>query len=304
MKILVSTLGMTVALVVAAGFAVGTARAEKRAAADAAPAASTLEAPGPVRVATLLPFVEDALRRQDPTRVQVVATVRRQMTVPPAADVADLGSPHEPSLERLAEAKPTLVVGDRALHGRFAARIEASGATVLLIDSMSVDGTLAGLVEIAQGTGVGDAMGREIQTARAALGGSAAARRTLIVFGTPESFTLMTDRTWVGDLAARIGLRNLATEVGGPERHPGFVEVNDEKLAGLDPELVLLVSHGAPDQVQAKFAARFQERGIWQKGARPARIHVLSPGLFSANPGLQLGAAAGELRKLAAEPVI
>ena len=63
------------------------------------------------------------------------------------------------------------------------------------------------------------------------------------------------------------------------------------------------MSHGAPDHVQAKFAERFQERGIWQNGARPARIHVLSPGLFAANPGLQLGAAAGELRKLAAEPV-
>jgi len=303
MKTLVSKVGMTLALVAVAGFAVGTARVERRAAADAVPAAPGMAATGPVRVATLLPFVEDALRRQDPTRVQVVATVRRQMTLPPADDVADLGSPHEPSLERLAEAKPTLVVGDRALHARFAARIEATGVAVLLIDSMSVDGTLAGLVEVAKRTGIGAAMGREVEAARAALGGSAAARRTLIVFGTPESFTLMTDRTWVGDLAARVGLRNLATEVGGPERHPGFVEVNDEKLAGLDPELVLLVSHGAPDHVQAKFAERFQERGIWQNGARPARIHVLSPGLFAANPGLQLGAAAGELRKLAAEPV-
>lgn len=257
---------------------------------------------GPVRVATLLPFVEDALRAQDPTRVQVVATVRRQMTQAPSDDVADLGSPHDPSFERLAAAKPTLVVGDRALHGRFAPRFKESGLEVLLIDSMSVEGTLTGLVEVAKRCGVDAAMTREVDAARQALTGTAPARRTLLVFGTPESFTLMTAKTWVGDLAARIGLKNLATEVGGPERHPGFVEVSDEVLAGLHPELVLLVSHGAPAQVRERFAERFQERGIWQKGTSPARIHVLSPALFASNPGLQLGAAAGELRKLATDP--
>lgn len=287
-KHLVGKLGCTLALV--AALAVGVAQAEQAAA-------------GPVRVATLLPFVEDALRQQDAARVVVVAAVRRQMTQAPADDVADLGSPHDPSMERLAAAKPGLIVGDRALHGRFAARLEATGATVLLIDSMSVDGTLAGLVEVGAKAGVADAMERRVAAARAALGGSGPARRTLLVFGTPESFTLMTGKTWVGDLAAGVGLRNLASEVAGPERHPGFVQVNDEVLAGLDPELVLLVSHGAPDQVKARFIERFQERGIWRKGTvNAARIHVLSPALFSSNPGLRLGAAAGELRKLAADP--
>jgi iron complex transport system substrate-binding protein len=281
-----------VALVIAA--VANAAQAE-----DAAkPAAST----GPVRVATLLPFVEDALRAQDPARVKVVATVRRQMTQAPADDVADLGSPHDPSFERLAAAKPTLVVGDRALHGRFAPRFQESGLAILLIDSMSVEGTLSGLVEVAKRCGVDAAMTREVDAARQALTGTAPARRTLLVFGTPESFTLMTAKTWVGDLAARVGLKNLATEVGGPERHPGFVEVSDEVLAGMNPELVLLVSHGAPAQVRERFAERFQERGIWQKGTSPARIHVLSPALFASNPGLQLGAAAGELRKLATDP--
>ncbi len=257
-----------------------------------------------VRVATLLPFVEDALRRQDSARVRVVAAVRRTMTQAPAADVADLGSPHDPSLERLAEARPDLVVGDRALHARFAGRLAETRLEVLLIDSMSVDGTLAGLAEVAKRTGVEAAMAREVTAARAALAATAPPRRTLLVFGTPESFTLMTAKTWVGDLAARVGLRNLVSEIGGPERHPGFVEVNDEALAGLDPELVLLVSHGAPEQVRERFAERFSTRGVWQKGTQPARIHVLPPALFASNPGLGLGEAAGELRRLAADPAL
>ncbi len=290
MRHLGRTLGIGATLV--AVMAVGGAGAEEKAAGA-----------GPARVATLLPFVEDALREQDPSRVVVVAAVRRQMSQAPAADVADLGSPHDPSMERLAAAHPTLVVGDRALHARFAPRLEATGVVVLLIDSMSVDGTLGGLVEVAKRVGVEAAMGRRVAAVRHALGGGAPPRRTLLVFGTPESFTLMTAKTWVGDLAARVGLENLASTVGGPERHPGFVEVSDEALAGMNPELVLLVSHGAPEQVRQRFADRFQERGIWQKGTEnAARVHVLPPALFSSNPGLQLGAAAGELRKLAADP--
>ena len=147
---------------------------------------------------------------------------------------------------------------------------------MLLIDSMSVDGTLAGLARGRQARRGRRRDGARGGGGRAALGGTAPARRTLLVFGTPESFTLMTAKTWVGDLAARVGLRNLASEVGGPERHPGFVEVNDEVLAGLDPELVLLVSHGAPEQVRDRFAralpgARHLAEGR-EPGAHPRAV--------------------------------
>lgn len=289
--------GMQLAIVV--GLLTALAWVERTGAEETARAAG---GEGPVRVATLLPFVEDALRGQDPARVQVVATVRRQMTEPPPADVVDLGSPHDPSLERLLTAKPTLVVGERALHGRFVPRVRDAGLEMLLVDATSVEGTLDGLLAIGRRVGIDAAMGRDVDAARRALAAPAPPRRTLLVFGTPESFTLMTAQTWVGDLAARVGLVNLASEVRGPERHPGFVEVSDEVLAGMDPELVLLVSHGAPAEVRERFAERFSARGIWRQGPSAARIHVLPPPLFAANPGLGLGAAAAELRKLAADP--
>ena len=58
----------------------------------------------PTRVATLLPFVEEALVL-DPEHVEVVATVRSDLHVPVTGGVIDLGSPHSPSFERLAEAR-------------------------------------------------------------------------------------------------------------------------------------------------------------------------------------------------------
>ena len=51
-----------------------------------------------VRVATLLPSVEGALRDVD--GVAVVAGVRSSFRAPERQDVIDLGSPHHPNVER------------------------------------------------------------------------------------------------------------------------------------------------------------------------------------------------------------
>ena len=69
----------------------------------------------PTRVATLLPFVDQALSL-DPEHVEVVATVRSDLHVPVAEGTIDLGSPHSPSFERLAEARPQYLVGDQMIH--------------------------------------------------------------------------------------------------------------------------------------------------------------------------------------------
>src|SRR5262245_545283 len=98
-----------------------------------------------VRVATLLPYVDDALVRLG-DGVEVVATVRRSPTQPPPAPCLDLGSPHGPSFERLAEARPDVIVGDAIIHGPLKDKLTAITPTVILVRSDSVDATLDGLV--------------------------------------------------------------------------------------------------------------------------------------------------------------
>jgi iron complex transport system substrate-binding protein len=232
----------------------------------------------------------------------VVASVRRSVREAPPEGIVDLGSAHAPSLERLAAATPDVVVGDRALHAVVAPRLEAVHADVVLVDTSSVDGTLDGLREVGRRLDAADRMDQEIAGVRRALAEAVAARgrRVLLVFGTPESFMVMTKHTWLGDLAAQMGMENLATGLIGTERHPGFVEVNDEALAKLDPDVVLLVTHGAPDLVRDRFAQRFSERGVWQDAAGPAAVRILPHELFGTNPGLALADAARVLGTMAA----
>jgi iron complex transport system substrate-binding protein len=264
--------------------------------------AVTASAAEPVRVATLLPYVEDALRRTG--GVEIVASVRRDLTTAPKPPIVDLGSPHAPSFEKLAEARPQVIVGDRQLHGSLRDKLAVGGAEVVLVGAESVDATFDGLLEVGRRCGVEAPMAAQVDSARRAIPAFALAQRTpaLIVFGTPGSFLVVSDRTWLGDLVTRLNFDNLGASASGDQRHPGFVQVSDEVLAGLRPEVVLMVAHGEPEAIRAAFTKRLDGSGPWAgiRAAAVRGVHVLPPALFSQNPGLDVPEAAKVLHDIGA----
>jgi iron complex transport system substrate-binding protein len=272
------------------------------AAAPSEPGAAPATGAAPVRVATLLPFVEDALRRV-PAHATVVATVRRELHTPVAAGTIDLGNPHGPSFERLAEARPQLVIGDASLHAPLRGALARSGADVLLIDAASVDATFGALIEVGRRVGAEQELAAAVNEARGALAALALPQpvSALALFGTPESFYAVTGRAWLGDLLARLRFENLGARAPGNERFPGLVALSDEVIATLEPRLVLLVSHGDPARIRDTFVKQVAAGGPWSsiRDSAGDAVHVLDPAVFSANPGLDLPRAARELVELA-----
>jgi len=276
---------LALALAVAALSASGTALAE------------------PARVATLLPYVEDALVRMPSDRVTVVAAVRRSLHEPARAGVADLGTPHAPSLEALAAARPTLVVGDRALHGALAENAKQLGVELLLVDASSVDATFEGLLAVGRKVGVEPEMARAVARSRAELAALAldAPVATLALFGTPARWLVVTERSWLGDLLGRLRFASVAKDTRGAEQIPGYAELSDERIAATRPALVLVVTHGDPAAIRAALDEKTAAGGAWSGVAQTAvdGVHVLDPALFTANPGLALPDAARQLVALA-----
>jgi len=265
--------------------------------------ASRTEAPSrPARVATLLPFAEDALRLA-PAAVEIVATVRRSLHTPVPEGAIDLGNPHSPSFERLAEARPDLVVGDAGIHAALAPKIERLGMEVVLLDVPSVEATFAELERLGARLGIEATVHAAAEAARAELAASALEKPipTLALFGTPGSFFAVTERTWLGDLLERMNFRNVAPRQGGDERFPGLVALSDEALALLRPELVVLVAHGDPDAIRRAFDRKIAAGGPWGSVRESAagNVHVLEGRWFAANPGLALPRAAHALAELA-----
>lgn len=250
----------------------------------------------PIRVATLLPWADDAVRIAGGPAL-LVAGVRRSLHEPLPEDRIDLGNPHAPSLERLAEARPDLVVADAAIHARLADPIRKLGALMLLVETASVAQTLDALARLSQALGGSAALDARIAAARDRLDALSGRSRAsvLALFGAPGTFYVMTERAWLGDLAKTLGFE-LAVAGGGDERFPGLVAVSDEVMATARPDLVLLVAHGDPTKIRAELARRTAGGGAWA-GLAKARlgVHVLDPGLFSANPGLGIVEAAEAL---------
>jgi iron complex transport system substrate-binding protein len=256
-----------------------------------------------VRVATLLPYVDDALARMPASRVHVVATVRRSMHEAPRAGVVDLGTPHAPSLESLAVARPDVVVGDVSMHARLAENVAPLGAELLLLDSSSVAATFEGLEKLAAQAGVAAEMQREIDASRAALVQLAldAPVPTLALFGTAARWLVVTERSWLGDLLGALRFDSVSKDAGGAERIPGYAEISDEQIATTRPALVLVVTHGDPRAIRTTLDAKIGAQGAWSGVAQSAvdGVHVLDPGLFTVNPGLALPDAARALVALA-----
>jgi iron complex transport system substrate-binding protein len=253
------------------------------------------------RVATLVPFVADALAPMS-GKALVVASVRPSSVASPLAGTVDLGSPHAPNLELLATSKPDIIVGDAAMHATMTEALSRGGARVVLIDTGSVDGAFAGLLEVGQLVGASDEMTRAVAEARAGISAEALQTpvATLPLFGAPGSFLVITERTWLGDLLDKLNFANAARTATGKETYPGYVMLSDELVATYRPQLVLVVAHGDPEAIRAAFLKRAGEDGPW-RSLRDAGlgVHVLDPADFAANPGLGLRDAARSLHRLA-----
>jgi len=257
------------------------------------------------RVATLVPYAGAALAAHA-DKVRVVATVRSDPRTPVPDGVIDLGSPHSPNLEKLAEARPEFVVTDAQLHGNLAEALGRTGARVVPLDSTSIDATFAGLESLGTEVGVGPEIAADVARTRAQLAELRIGEPmpTLVLFGAPGSFFVVTDKTWIGDLLRTEGFTNVAPAGSTGGRFPGFAPLTDEVLIGLSPELVLLVAHGNPEGVREAFQRDLETRPAMQSVRKSASrgVHALDPALFSSNPGLDLPRAARALRELAQTP--
>jgi iron complex transport system substrate-binding protein len=255
----------------------------------------------PVRVAALLPFVGEAVALV-PEKAKLVAVARRDLRASLAEGLVDLGNPHSPDLESLSAARPGVVVGEKFLHARLEPDLARSGGKVLLIDTTSVESTLAGLVALGKLVGDESVIQAKTDALRADIAKHKLAKTVpvLALFGTPDSFYVVTKQTWLGDLLDELGFALPATSAPGDKRFPGFVPVSDEFLVTLRPELVLLVAHGDPAALKETLTRKTSAGGPWSSVGKAATlgVQVLNPHVFGSNPGLGMGKAAEELVKL------
>ncbi|EGO64523.1 ABC transporter substrate-binding protein [Acetonema longum] len=235
-------------------------------------------------------------------------------TLPPAVktavqDVPQVGVPNNPSLEKILALKPDLILGANIpFHQELLPVLTQAGIPVYLRNPDTPEDVLSILRlygELAGTPGKANSLATQIESRmQAAIEGSKGktSPRTLLLWGTTESFSMILSGTFTGDLMKRLGGDNVAdqAEKSGPMAGSGYVPLSLEFVSKANPEVILFITHSADDKVEAKFRAELAAHPAWKgmKAVKENRVHKLPYHLFAINPGTRMAEATDVLAGL------
>lgn len=214
--------------------------------------------------------------------------------------IPEVGMIHIPNLERIIALKPDLVIGTNIpFHSALQGPLKAAGIPLFInsIDSyqdvlrtIELFGSISGNQELAtkKAAAVDEQYNKALRMAN-----TGNPPRTLIIWGSPESFNMATRYSFSGDLLKSLGGINI-TDADSSWRS-SYVPLSMEYLTQQDPELILVITMGENSaQVMEKLKQNIQTNAVWQSlnAVQNGRVYHLPPKLFTVNPGTQVAEAA------------
>lgn len=119
--------------------------------------------------------------------------------------------------------------------------------------------------------------------------------RVLILLGIPGSYLVGTEHSYVGDLVKRAGGVN-AIENQDAE----YLSSNTEYLHTSNPDIILRMSHGMPEEVVEMFNEEFKTNDVWKHfdAVKNEKVYDLEEELFGTTASLQAPVALGQLMEI------
>lgn len=116
--------------------------------------------------------------------------------------------------------------------------------------------------------------------------------KVLVLLGVPGSYLVATEESYVGDLVKRAGGENAIEETG-----VDYVSSNTENLQQSEPDIILRLAQGMPEDVLEMFEQEFAVNDIWQhfKAVQEDRVYDLDSSLFGTTADLAAAEALEEL---------
>lgn len=119
--------------------------------------------------------------------------------------------------------------------------------------------------------------------------------RVLILLGIPGSYLVATENSYAGDLVKRAGGINV---MEGQDAE--YLASNTEYLHNSNPDIILRLSHGMPDEVVKMFDEEFKTNDIWKhfSAVKNGKVYDLEEELFGTTASLQVPQALGQLMEI------
>ncbi|MEI7813885.1 MAG: cobalamin-binding protein [Coriobacteriia bacterium] len=192
--------------------------------------------------------------------------------------IAKVGDFASPNLEAIAAAKPDLVLATSGVQAEMVAKLQALGATVVVIDPQNIAGVYADIERVGKVTGATApadkliaGMKADVAAVRSAVS-TAAPVTAFVEIGQNPLFTVGKG-TLIDELVALAGGTNVVTQ-------PGYVAYSSEQLIAADPQVYLATKGSMSDPNALKSRAGFSKLAA----VKNDRIVILDDNLVS-RPG-------------------
>lgn len=212
----------------------------------------------------------------------------------------DIGNAMNPDAEVIKSLNPTEVLSVSTLESDLKEPFEKLKIPADFLDLTSIESMMAEITEL------GDRYNRveEAKALNAKLQGEIDAvqalakahdgekPKVLIILGVPGSYLVATEHSYAGDLVRLAGGENV---MAGQEAE--YLPSNTEYLYDANPDIILRLAHGMPDEVVKMFDEEFKTNDVWKhfNAVKNGRVYDLEEELFGTTAALNVPEALNQL---------
>jgi len=212
-----------------------------------------------------------------------------------------IGNAMEPDMEIVKSLNPTDVLSVSTLEYDLQDKFEQLKIPVHFLNFQSVDAMLSEIStlgerydRVAQAEELVNGLQKNIDAVQT-VAGNKKGPRVLILLGIPGSYLVATENSYAGDLVKRAGGINV---MEGQDAE--YLASNTEYLHNSNPDIILRLSHGMPDEVVKMFDEEFKTNDIWKHfdAVKNGKVYDLEEELFGTTASLKVPQALGQLMEI------
>lgn len=239
----------------------------------------------------------------DKLEVDLAGVPTTQYTLPERyKDVTEVGNPMSPDMEIIKSLNPSEVLSVTTLEYDLSEKFESMNIPASFVNLESVDNMIQSITELGEKYEKTDNAKKLVDSIQSKVAEMEEQTKdkeqpvVLILLGVPgASYLVATENSYVGNLVEVMGGKN-AVEDQAAE----YISANTEFLQQTNPDIILRLSHGVPDQVAKEFDKEFAENDIWKhfNAVKNGRVYDLEEPLFATTANLNIMQALDQLLEM------
>lgn len=191
-------------------------------------------------------------------------------------DVPEVGQPMQPSVEAVKQVKPTHVLSVSTIKDEMKPFYKQLNMKEYFYDYDSLKGMKTSITQLGeqfnrqkQAKKLNDHLDKVEQEIKDKAAKQKKHPKVLILMGVPGSYLIATDKSYIGDLVKIAGGDNVIKETSKQ-----YISSNTENLLNVNPDIILRLPHGMPEEVKKMFQKEFKQNDIWKHFKAVKEDHV------------------------------